>query len=129
MLRTNSKKAVQNIHKYICSRLADDMDIILDFKDDFPKVAKFIMETFEKEKPYSENNIKNLHLSEYTIFRDWASGLPMDSLFLYYYNISAIYLHGNILEETEEERSRFTEEQAEERLTMLIYREVKKYAE
>ena len=43
----------------------------------------------------------------------------------YYCNVSAIDLLAEWLEETEEEKKRFTEEQAEEKITWLLYRELK----
>jgi hypothetical protein len=43
---------------------------------------------------------------------------------LYYYNRSAITDLGDILEETEDERNRYTESQAEKLLTKLIYRTI-----
>lgn len=58
------------------------------------------------------------------IFTEWASGLACGGLFDYYYNVSAVQVLGDILEETEEERSKCTEAQAEKMLTYLIYREV-----
>lgn len=46
----------------------------------------------------------------------------------YYYNRSAVDDLGAILEETEEEKARFTEQEAEQLLTDLIYRELTKGA-
>lgn len=43
----------------------------------------------------------------------------------YYCNVSAIDLLADWLEETEEEKKRFTEDQAEEKITYLLYRELK----
>ena len=59
---------------------------------------------------------------------DWCSGLPGVLDTCYYYNRSAVDDLGAILEETDEERARYTEEQAEKMLTTLIYRELKKGA-
>ena len=42
----------------------------------------------------------------------------------YYYNRSAVYDLGAILEETAEEKARYNEAQAETLLTSLIYREL-----
>ena len=47
----------------------------------------------------------------------------------YYYNVSAVDLLAEWLEETEEEKKRFTEEQAEEKITYLLYCELQKGVE
>lgn len=60
----------------------------------------------------------------FVIFEDWARGLALGGLFCYYYNRSAVDDLGAILEETEEEKAKYTEMQAEEMLTRLIYREM-----
>ena len=120
MLKTNTKKAIKNIRNYIWVHTEGSFK---DFKD----VANHIRTRYEKEKPYSQKNINILGLTNYEVFREWAQGLPMDTLFLYYYNVSAVDLLGDILEETKEERNMFSEEQAEERLTQLIFREISKF--
>ena len=58
------------------------------------------------------------------IFEDWARGLALGNLFCYYYNRSAKDDLGKILEESEEEKAKYTEQEAEELLTRLIYREM-----
>lgn len=45
---------------------------------------------------------------------------------LYYYNVSAVDLLADWLNETDSEKARFTEEQAEERITALLFRELTK---
>ena len=69
------------------------------------------------------------NLSEQTSFTDWCSGLPSILDTCYYYNRSAVDDLGEILEETEQERSKYTEEQAEKQLTILIYDTIKKELE
>lgn len=68
------------------------------------------------------------YVNGFRAFCDWASGLPGLLNTMYYYNVSAVDLLGDILEETEKERARFTESEAEERLSYLIYRELEKAA-
>lgn len=65
-------------------------------------------------------------INEFEAFERWAQGLPSAFNFDYYLGGQAVDDLGNILEETEEERNRFSYQQAEETLTRLIYREVKK---
>lgn len=66
--------------------------------------------------------------NEFAAFADWCAGLPGVLNTCYYYNRSAVDDLGAILEETSEEKARYTEEQAEKTLTTLIYRELKKGA-
>lgn len=126
MLKTNSKKAKQNIMLYIKSdvdylleRAADD-NIQLDITDD-KAVCTFIWDIFNSEKPYSANVIRKRNMNYYDVFEDWAQGLALGGMFDYYYNLSAVDILGDILEETAEEKTRFTETQAEKRLTQLIF--------
>lgn len=120
MLKSNSKKARENIRKYIMENFTPE-----NYTDtppqEWPEVAAFILDVFREEKPpigvYSR-------IPEQQVFEDWASGLPSVLDCGYYYNRYAADDLGDILEETPEEKSRYTEEQAEERLTYLIYREL-----
>ena len=61
------------------------------------------------------------------LFEDYAAGLPLGGLFDYYLH-SAIDTLGDILEESEAEREKYSEEEAEKMLTRLIYREMIKEA-
>ena len=122
MLKTNSKKAVENIRLYIINHF-DSCGY--DFNEDtnnFKDVATFIYKCFIDEKVKHDKR----RMSEQSLFFEWCSGLPSILDTCYYYNRSAIDDLGEILEETETEKARFTEQQAEERLTYLIYREIKK---
>lgn len=65
-------------------------------------------------------------VSELELFEFWAQDLPSAFNFDYYLCGQAIDDLGNILEETEEEKNDYSYQQAEELLTYLIYREVKK---
>lgn len=121
MLKTSSKKAMENIRTYIeenfdCTGYEPEKEL-----ETFKEKACFILETCRKEKFYSSHNI-----SDYEIFKDWCQGLPGLLDTCYYYNRSAVDDLAEILEETEEEKRRFTESEAEEKLTYLIYRELSK---
>ncbi|MBP5412257.1 MAG: hypothetical protein J6Y47_03255, partial [Bacteroidales bacterium] len=59
-------------------------------------------------------------------FIAWLSGLPSIFDSCYYYNRSAKDDIGAILEETENEKNRYTEEQAADLLSRVIYREIVK---
>lgn len=126
MLKTNSKKAINNLWAYIM----EDIDYInagynLEVKkDDKKAAAAAIYDIFKIEKlnnPYYQDN----KTPTQDIFEDWAQGLPLGGMFdYYYYNKNAVDILGTILEETEEEKARFTEEAAAAQLTHMIFREI-----
>ena len=125
MLRTNSKKANENIRAYIMDNFTPE-----NYTDnppkDFPEVAAFILDTFRQEYAHLLNSGYYHDCIEFAIFTDWCKGLPSVLNTCYYYNRSAIDDLGRILEETAEEKARFSEQEAERRLTWLIYRELSK---
>ena len=122
MLRT--KKAIGNIRAYIMDNFAPENYTDTPPKD-FPEVAAFILETFRKEKM---SDFRYRNCNEFAAFTDWCQGLPAVLDTCYCYNRSAVDDLGRILEETAEEKERFTEAEAERRLTWLIYRELGKGA-
>lgn len=100
MLKTNTKKAAENIRVYIVNNFTPE--------------------------GYTENPPQEWH--EIAAFNDWAAGLQGVLDTCYFYNRSAVDDLAAILEETDEEKARYTEEQAEKTLTNLIYRELLKGA-
>ena len=124
MLRTNSKKANENIRAYIMDNFTPE-----NYTDnppkDFPGAAAFILAVFRKEKM---SDFRYHNRNEFAAFTDWCQGLPSVLDTCYYYNRSAVDDLGRILEETAEEKARFSEPEAERRLTWLIYRELSKGA-
>lgn len=121
MLKTNSKKAIENIRAYI-EEIFDCTSCELEKEPKtFREKACFILEVCRLEKRYSSFN-----MSDYEIFKHWCQGLPSLLDTCYYYNRSAVDDLARIMEESEEEKSRFTESEAEEKLTYLIYRELSK---
>lgn len=123
MLRTNCKKAIENIRKYIIDNF-DNSGYELPTASDFSEVAKQIYNTFYSEVgKYNEKR----RMSRQESFAEWCSGLPSILDCCYYYNRSAIDDLKVILEETNEEANKYTEEKAENLLTNLIYREITKY--
>lgn len=124
MLRTNSKKAIENIWKYIFK----DLDYMNEYRGEDIKpgdkkaMAKAIDEAFTIE---AYNSTYERQQNRQAAFENWAAGLALGGMFdYYYYNADATEILGEILEETEAEKARFTEEQAAYTLTALIYREV-----
>lgn len=128
MLRMNSKKVNESIKNYILENI--DRDYIeevtgkevdkLTYSEIKAALRSIVFE--EKEKLHCLRGRRG----KYYFFEEWASGLPSALDAMYYYNISAVDLLGDILEETEEERNRYTERQAEEMLTKLLFREIYK---
>lgn len=126
MLKTNSKKVKEAIKNYIVENI--DHDYIeevtgkevdkLTYSEIKAALRSIVFE--EKEKLHCLRNRRG----KYYFFQEWASGLPSALDTKYYYNISAVDLLGDILEETDEERNRFTEMQAEEMLTKLLFNEI-----
>lgn len=127
MLRTNSKKATENIRNYIMEDLeylqerAEYRGMELD-ENNVDQVLAFAWSIFKEEKSGEINRYR--FINEYQVFKDWASGLALGNLFCYYYNRSAVEDLGNILEESAAEKAKYKEEDAEELLTRLIYREM-----
>lgn len=139
MLKTNSKKARENIRNYIVEHFdgtnyAPKFDYIEQAQKDnangtrnvdiFSMVAHAISETFYNEKLRFDNRYKAGRVSRFDMFADWCAGLPSILDTCYYYNRSAVDDLGAILEETDAEKRKYTEEQAENSLTWLIFREI-----
>lgn len=129
MLRTNSKKAKENVRAYILGHFDPcDYDERTGSEESFPDVAKFIFQTFQTEKRYAacaERRSSSFGPS-FDGFLDWCQGLPSVLDTCYFYNRSAVADLAEILEETEEEARRYTESDAEKLLTLLIWREIEK---
>ena len=125
MLRTNSKKAAENIRVYIMGNFTPE-----GYTDNppqrFPEIAAFFLDTFRSEKYWCPQDVRYYYGNEAAAFADWCAGLPSVLDTLYFYNRSAVDDLGAILEETEQEKTRYTEQQAEQLLTSLIYRELQK---
>lgn len=125
MLRTNSSKARENIKQYIINNF-DCTNYTETALEEWREIAAFILETFRTEKYSMIEDYRYYNNNECAAFTDWCAGLPSVLDTGYYYNRSAVDDLALILEETEEEKERFTEEKAETLLTALIYRELKR---
>jgi len=139
MIKSNSKQAKQAIRNYIVEHFdatgySPKFDYIeaeqrkasagLLNADIFSMVAHAIAETFYSEKCRYDNRYKAGKISRFDMFADWCSGLPSILDTCYYYNRSAVDDLAGILQETEAEKAKFGESEAEKRLTWLIYREI-----
>ena len=126
MLKTNSKKARENIRTYILDHF-DPTGYDLDHTPEtFEEVARVILETFQKEKHYHLEYIQAKGISMQAVFTEWAAGLPSILDTCYYYNRSAAADLGAILEDTPETWKKYSENKAEDLLTYLIYRELQR---
>lgn len=120
MLKTTTNKARLNIRNYIMEQCDSENYLGYTIKakpETWEEVAAFIRQTFRDEKRYQIGNQQEL-------FIDWCQGLPSALDTCYYYNRSVVDDLAVILEETEEEKARYTEEEAEYMLSHLIYREL-----
>lgn len=124
MLKANSKKAKENIKQYITDNFTPE-NYTDTPPEDFDGIAKFIFETFREEKYNRPEDFRYYRNNEFEAFADWCAGLPSLLDTCYYYNRSAVDDLAAILEESEAEKQRFTEGEAENLLTTLIYREIK----
>ena len=124
MLKTNSKKARENIRAYIMeNQNVIEYGTSKAVPINFPEAAREILHCFRKQKFYTENEKRYFGNNEFIAFCDWTSGLP-GILNAEYYLHCACDIAGKILEETETEKARYTETQAEKLLNYLIYNEL-----
>lgn len=128
MLKTNSKKARENIKNYIVDNF-DGTNYTDTPPTEWREIALFIYDTFRSEKWNCKQDFQYYRNNERKAFLDWCSGLPSVIDTCYFYNRSAVEDLGNILEETEQERKQYEESTAENLLTMLIYNEIRKEIE
>lgn len=124
MYKTNSKAARENLRKYII----DNVDVCnypgTKEPETFTQAARLILGTFRKEYYSSAESKRYFHNNEYAAFESWASGLPSILDCCYWYNRPAVDDLGEILNQTKEERNKYSEESACKMLTKLIYREI-----
>lgn len=124
MLKTNSKTVRERIRAYI---LENALDENYESFDNLKDACIYIVNDVKRVcGSYAWNRKYNLDGWCQRDFSDWCRGLPgvFDCSFLY--RDSAVELLGDILEETEAERSRYTESEAENRLLYLCFSEIDK---
>ena len=119
-LKTNTKKAAENLFEYIAQAIDEEMIPESATRED---MAKAIVNRFED---YYNGDNRRHKMNKQDLFEDWASGLTCGGLFDYYLG-TAVETLGGILEETPEERAKYTEDQASKWLTYMIYRNAYKY--
>lgn len=133
MRKTNSKEVMEAIeNKIIESYEAAEEYFSYNgktVKTEYNEICKDILSAFEIEKCKFDNRYIVGRISRQNLFIEWMSGLPTafpvsDDIFLG----SAIYWLADILDETEEEKERYTEDKAEITACNLLYRELTKHA-
>lgn len=125
MLKTNSKKAIENIKNFVMQETSFeglDYEGIKKDPETFAEMGRLIWSVYFAEVGKWNNRREPLQVN----FKNWLVGLPSCGLGDFFYKCSAVDILGDILEETEEEKAKFTEEQAEATLSYLIYREIAK---
>lgn len=122
MLRTNSKKAVENIRAYIIKHFDGENYNFSGDANDFHAVAAFIYKCFIDEKyKGAEGYYARRGYSMQDVFAEWAEGLPSVLDTCYFYNRSAVDDLAEILEESDSEKATYNDERkAEKLLTNLI---------
>ena len=90
-LRSNSKKAVENIRQYIRDGYNPD-GYELQEPDTFPALAAQLLQVFRSEKYHLPQDVRYYYGSEQAAFADWCAGLPSILDTCYFYNRSAVAL-------------------------------------
>lgn len=125
MLRSNSKAVSEKVKAWILENVDfSGYDEWANLNtNDYNAVCKALLETCEKEKFYSS------YPRKYDMLVDWFCGLPsvLDTAY-YIYHCNAVNLLGEWLEETESEKARFSESDAENMINRLLIREILKGA-
>ncbi len=133
MLRTNSKIVQQRIQDYLVTHfLPFDEDIdnpAYDFTN-IGCICQYCWNTFISTVYNSPNERAYFNNNTYLAFEYWLSGLPGIINPAYYYRSpSAVDTLGDILEQTPEQRNKYSEMQAEQCLTRLIFDFIRKHVE
>ena len=129
MLKTNSKEARKRIQAYIIENYSPDNYEPGTPEADaetLPQIATVILKDVKRVNGCDVARNKNY--TWFDAFCEWAAGLPGLLDTCYYYNRSAVDDLGNILQETDAEKARYTERDAEKMLSRLIYNELVKAA-
>lgn len=129
MLRTNCKKVMETIKAYVMENYDGsnyDAGTPEAEAKTFEEMARVILADVKRVEGYKV--ARRWSLSWQDAFCDWSKGLPSLLDTCYHYNVNAVDLLGEWLEETEEEKAKYTEEQAETLLDKLIYRELLRVA-
>lgn len=101
-----------------------------EMKTEYNDICKDILKMFECEKLNGDLRYKASNMSKQDLFVEWMSGLP--SAFPVSCDIflgSAAEWLGNILDETETEKQKYSDSKAERTSCLILYRELNKHAQ
>ena len=121
MVKTNSAAAIKGIRAFIVSNYSPE-NYDMGETEDLQKIAHNVISCFLQEK--AKNDKRNM--TYHDLFLEWMAGLSSIIHAEYILNASAIDILGDILQQTEKERYRYTEQQAEDLMSTLIWRELLK---
>lgn len=133
MLKTNSKEVMNRIKNLILESYESAEEYYTfegrQAQKEYNDICKDIMNVFYIEKRNNDCRWKARRISEQDLFYDWLQGLPTafpvsDDIFLR----NAVDFLGNLLDETDQEKKKYTDEQAEKQCCNLLYRELNKHA-
>lgn len=101
-----------------------------EMKTEYNDICKDILKMFECEKLNGDLRYKASNMSKQDLFVEWMSGLPGSfpvscDIFLG----SAAEWLGNILDETETEKQKYSDSKAERTSCLILYRELNKHAQ
>lgn len=123
MLRTNSRQVKDKVKEWINNNFdASGYDREDLNNSNIDQKIAFIARTCWEELGHE---VKKNRTSFQNMFENWCQGLPsvLDTA-SYYCHVSAVDLVGDILEQTQTERAKYSECEAEKLMTYLIYKEV-----
>lgn len=120
MLKINSNAVREKIQDFINTHVDFSGYDLEKTPETVAEINKAIFDCFLSETKFSRI------LNERVRFIDWCSGLPTVLDCAFYYN-SAVEMLSDILEETQTERAKYKEADAERLFAYLIYKEVKRY--
>lgn len=139
MLKTNTKAVKEKIQNYVIESYEgwyqDNFEYVEKKAENFHEIAYEILKDCFNAKAINIHCktvqevykfVYHFYKSFQEMFIEYCQGLPSILNCDYYYNISAIELLGNWLEETEAERKKYTESKAEEMITKLLFRDLSK---
>ena len=101
-----------------------------EMKTEYNDICKDILKSFEREKLNNDLAYKAGRVSKQDLFIEWMSGIPSSfpvscDIFLGY----ATEWLGNILDETETEKQKYSDSKAERTACLILYRELNKHAQ
>lgn len=130
MKKSNSKYTKEKIKKWILSAVSFEGRPEEGKDLNYEEIRKKIRYYCEIEKIGGRSDAperlkKYYNDSCFLMFEDWAQGLPslLDTA-EYYYSGSACKLLADWLQETPQEAAKYSEMQAEDKITRLLYREI-----